>query len=61
MDISDIISLVLLIAFAAAYILKLVFLKRREKVNANVLAKGKKIFRFIVQKCLLAYQVHCGC
>ena len=44
MDISDIISLVLLIAFAAAYILKLVFLKRREKVNANVLAKGKKDF-----------------
>jgi protein-S-isoprenylcysteine O-methyltransferase Ste14 len=44
MHIADIISLVLLITFAAAYILKLVLLKQREKINANVLAKVNKDF-----------------
>ncbi|OPZ94552.1 MAG: hypothetical protein BWY74_00487 [Firmicutes bacterium ADurb.Bin419] len=42
MHITNIISLVLLITFATGYILKLVLLKQREKINANVLAKGQK-------------------
>ncbi len=40
MHITDFISLVLLISFATGYILKLILLKKREKINANVLAKG---------------------
>lgn len=43
MHISDIISLILLITFATGYILKLVLLKKRNKINANVLAKGNKL------------------
>ncbi|HQA57254.1 MAG TPA: hypothetical protein PK033_05180 [Acetivibrio sp.] len=42
MHITDIISLILLITFATGYILKLVILKQRNKINANVLAKGNK-------------------
>ncbi|MHA6529336.1 methyltransferase family protein [Paenibacillus sp. BAC0078] len=44
MQITDIISLVLLVAFGAAYIIKLVLLKQREKIHANVLAKRNKDF-----------------
>ncbi|MDF9839659.1 MULTISPECIES: isoprenylcysteine carboxylmethyltransferase family protein [Paenibacillus] len=44
MQITDIISMVLLIIFGTGYILKLVLLKQREKINANVLAKGTKDF-----------------
>ncbi len=43
MHITDIISLVLLITFGTGYILKLILLKRRNKINANVLAKGNKL------------------
>jgi len=38
----DIISLMLLITFGTGYILKLILLKKRNKINANVLAKGNK-------------------
>ncbi|WP_019910293.1 methyltransferase family protein [Paenibacillus sp. HW567] len=44
MQVTDIISLVLLVAFGAAYIIKLVLLKQREKIHANVLAKSNKDF-----------------
>lgn len=44
MHITDIISLILLITFGTGYILKLVLLKQRNKINANVLAKGSKDF-----------------
>jgi hypothetical protein len=42
--ITDFISLILLIIFGTGYILKLVLLKQRNKINANVLAKGNKDF-----------------
>ena len=42
MHITDIISLILLIIFGTGYILKLILLKQRNKINANVLAKGNK-------------------
>ena len=41
---TDIISLLLFFIFAAAYILKLVLLKTRSKINANVMSKGNKAF-----------------
>ncbi len=44
MHITDFISLILLIIFGTGYILKLVLLKQRNKINANVLAKGNKDF-----------------
>ncbi len=42
MNTFDIISLLLLITFCTAYIYKLVLLKRKEKINANVLGHGNK-------------------
>lgn len=42
MNLIDIISLLLLFIFACAYLLKLVILKVHDKINANVLANGKK-------------------
>lgn len=42
MHTTDIISLALLIVFAVGYTLKLVLLKQKNKINANVLAKGTK-------------------
>lgn len=42
MNLIDIISLLLLFIFACAYLLKLVILKVHNKINANVLANGKK-------------------
>jgi len=39
MHITDIIPLILLIAYGIEYILKLVLIKQRNKINANVLAK----------------------
>jgi protein-S-isoprenylcysteine O-methyltransferase Ste14 len=44
MQIADIISLALLAVFGAVYILKLVLLKKRNKIDANVLTKGNKGF-----------------
>jgi len=44
MNITDIISLLLFLIFASAYIHKLRILKTRNKINANVLAKGNKDF-----------------
>ncbi|WIV12406.1 isoprenylcysteine carboxylmethyltransferase family protein [Proteiniborus sp. MB09-C3] len=44
MHTTDIISLVLLIIFGAGYIIKLVLLKKNDKINASVLAKGNKDF-----------------
>ncbi len=43
MHITDIISLILLITFGTGYILKLILLKKKNNINANVLAKGNKL------------------
>ncbi len=47
MRISDCISLLILIVFGGAYVFKLVFLKRRNNITANVLAKGNKKFSIV--------------
>ncbi|WP_031342366.1 methyltransferase family protein [Ruminiclostridium papyrosolvens] len=44
MQITDFISLMLLIIFGLSYILKLVLLNKNNSIKANVLAKGKKEF-----------------
>ncbi len=43
MHINDIISFILLITFGTGYILKLILLKKKNNINANVLAKGNKL------------------
>lgn len=42
MDLIDILSAVLFISFAVVYILKLVLMRVRNKIDANVLTKGNK-------------------
>ncbi len=44
MGISNCISLIILIVFSCSYVFKLVFLKRKNNITANVLAKGNKKF-----------------
>ncbi|ACL77523.1 methyltransferase family protein [Ruminiclostridium cellulolyticum] len=44
MNITDAISLFMLIIFGASYILKLILLKQNSRIKANVLAKGDKEF-----------------
>ncbi len=44
MQITDFISLMLLIIFGLSYVLKLVLLNKNNRINANVLAKGNKEF-----------------
>lgn len=52
MHMTDVISLLLLISFTTGYILKLVLLKKRDKINANVLAKGNKGFAIFIVEML---------
>lgn len=42
MNLTDILLLLLFISFLVAYLLKLILLKTRNKINANVLSKGNK-------------------
>lgn len=42
MSILNILSLILFIVFLSSYSLKLVILYKKNKISANVLAKGKK-------------------